>query len=228
MNKTIPVITIDGPGSSGKGTVGQLLARKLKWHFLDSGILYRVLALAAVRHDIPLDDETALAAYALAMDVKFKESKPELVTLVTLDHDDVTQMIRGTECGNNASKIGALPKVRTALLERQRQFRQLPGLVTDGRDMGSVVFPDAQLKIFLEASAEERARRRYYQLKEKGINVSLDALCAELVERDRRDRERAAAPLKAAPDAMIIDTTQLTIESVLQQILAEVDKIFKR
>ncbi len=223
---TIPVITIDGPSGTGKGTIGQLLALELGWHYLDSGSLYRVLALAAEHHQVALDDETGLAHLASNMDIQFKINGHDLLPRVILDHLDVTEAIRSENCGNNASKVGVLPKVRQALLELQRAFRTVPGLVTDGRDMGSVVFPDAPIKLFLDASPQERAERRYNQLKKKGINVSLDALCTELVERDRRDRERVVAPLKPAPDAIIIDTTHMGIEEELQKIREIVRSVF--
>lgn len=215
---SIPVITIDGPSGTGKGTVSALLAKELGWHYLDSGSLYRVLALAADSHQISLDDELRLAALAKQLDVRFVHSHDHLAPEVVLEGSNISESIRSESCGNKASLVGALAKVREALIARQRAFRVAPGLVTDGRDMGSVIFPDASLKIFLSADTEERARRRYLQLKKRGINVSLDTLCVDLVERDRRDRERAVAPLKAATDAHIIDTTHLSIDEVLQAI----------
>lgn len=218
MSKPIPIITIDGPGSSGKGTIGQLLAKTLKWHFLDSGALYRVLALAAMQSGVAIDDEAELARLAITLNVRFVEDKVGDVVRTLLDDNDVSEAIRSEECGAAASKLAVFPTVRDALLERQRVFRQLPGLVADGRDMGTVVFPDASLKIFLLASPQERAARRYQQLKARGIHVSLGALCDELIERDRRDTERAAAPLKPSVNAVIIDTTGLNIAEVLQQV----------
>lgn len=221
-DSVIPVITIDGPSGSGKGTIGQLLAKTLGWHFLDSGAVYRVLALAAEQQNIALTDPNALASLALLLDLKFVEAKIGYPPRVILSGQDVTDAIRTESCGNITSKISVFPQVRTALLERQRVFRQMPGLVADGRDMGTVVFPDANPKIFLIASAVERAQRRYLQLKGQGINVSLDALHDELVERDKRDQERAIAPLKPAVDAVVVDTTGLSIDAVIQKIMDEI------
>jgi cytidylate kinase len=215
---SIPVITIDGPSGTGKGTVSALLAKELGWHYLDSGSLYRVLALAADSHQISLDDELRLVVLAQQLDVKFIPAHDHLAPDVVLEGSNISESIRSESCGNKASIVGALAKVREALIARQRAFRIAPGLVTDGRDMGSVIFPDAPLKIFLSAETEERARRRYLQLKKRGISVSLDTLCADLVERDRRDRDRAVAPLKPAVDAHIIDTTHLSVDEVLQAI----------
>lgn len=221
----IPVITIDGPSGSGKGTISQLLAKALGWHYLDSGALYRVLAFDAVEQGIELFDEHHLAALAKDLPVKFIPQR-DGSTHILLENRDITHAIRTEEIGNAASKVGSLPAVRKALLERQHSFRQLPGLVTDGRDMGTVIFPDAPLKIFLSASAEERARRRYQQLKEKGISVSLGDLCNELIERDKRDQQRQVAPLAPAADAVIIDTTVLSIDEVLQQVKGLANKAF--
>jgi CMP/dCMP kinase len=226
MSLKIPVITIDGPGGTGKGTVGQLLAKELGWHYLDSGALYRVLALAAEKHAIALDDETNLAVLAQNLAVQFDTAhnigEPPCVMF---EGKDVSEIIRNEIYGGMASQVGALRSVRQALLDRQRDFRMAPGLVTDGRDMGSVIFPDALPKFFLLATAEERARRRYQQLKARGINVSLAALCEELIARDERDRERSVAPLKPAQDAVIIDTTQLSVDAVLQRIKEEVHQV---
>lgn len=222
----IPVITIDGPSGSGKGTIGQLLAKKLGWHFLDSGALYRVLALAAEQQGIAVDAEAMLVNLANHLEVKFQVEQAGTPPRILLSSSDVTQAIRAENCGNLASKIGVLAAVRTALLARQRAFLQLPGLVTDGRDMGSVVFPQAQLKLFLEADLNERALRRQQQLKDQGINVSLGKLYDELAQRDTRDKERVVAPLKPAPDAVIIDTTGLQIDEVLQKALSEVQRVF--
>lgn len=219
ISSNIPVITIDGPGSSGKGTIGHLLAQELDWHFLDSGVIYRGLALIALQKNVDLDKESELAELAAKLPIQCKADR------VLLQNTDITHQIRSEECGNVASRIAVLPKVREALLERQRQFRQLPGLVTDGRDMGSVVFPDANVKFFLVASVEERARRRYLQLKEKGINVTLEALCEELARRDQRDQERVIAPLKPMPDAIILDTTGLSIEEVLRTVKEKVREL---
>lgn len=223
MTKKNPVITVDGASGTGKGTVSQLIAKRLGWKLLDSGALYRVLALAAQKHGVSWDNETALRVLAEYFDVQFiaVESDPPHILL---EGEDVTDIIRTEKMGNAASKIAALPAVRTALLNRQRAFRELPGLVADGRDMGTIIFPDADLKIFLTASPEERAQRRYNQLKEKGINVNLSDLVEELRERDKRDQERAVAPLRPAEDAICINTDHLTVEQVVAQILAEVNK----
>jgi cytidylate kinase len=211
---------VDGASGTGKGTVSQLLAKRLGWRLLDSGALYRVLALAAQKHGVSLENETALQVLGEYFDVQFiaVESEPPRILL---EGEDVTETIRTEKMGNAASKIGALPAVRSALLNRQRAFRECPGLIADGRDMGTVVFPDADLKIFLMASPEERAQRRFNQLKEKGINVNLGDLVEELRERDRRDQERTVAPLKPAEDAVCIDTDHLTIEEVVEQILSK-------
>ncbi len=226
MNETIPVITIDGPSGTGKGTISQCLAQSLGWHLLDSGALYRVLALAVKQHAIDLDNDEAIAVLAAHCDVQFKSAHNATTLRIIFEGADVTEAIRSEECGNTASIIAAISGVRQALLARQRAFRELPGLVTDGRDMGTVVFSDAQLKIYLEASKEERVKRRYKQLKEKGINVNLTKLHEELDERDRRDTEREVAPLKPAKDAFIIDTTGLSIEQVLESILEKVKSVF--
>lgn len=218
MTTLPPVITIDGPSGTGKGAVSQLLARDLGWHYLDSGAVYRVLAYAAKQREIALDDIPSLAELATHLNLNFVTKEKITVPYIILDNQAITDTIRTEEYGNLASKIGASLEVRQALLERQRAFRQWPGLVTDGRDMGTVIFPDAPLKIFLDASIEERARRRYLQLKEKGINVSLVALYDELKERDLRDKERPVAPLKPAEDAIIIDTSHMSIDEVLQAI----------
>lgn len=219
MNNPIPVITVDGPSGSGKGTISQLLARELNWHFLDSGALYRVLGLAARNHNVPFNDENNLAILAANLDVKFIAKQIGDDSEIILEDTNVSTIIRSPEIGNIASQIAAFPAVRTALVQKQCEFRQMPGLVADGRDMGSTIFPDAQPKVFLIASAEERARRRYVQLQEKGINVSLAQVLAELIERDRRDTERSASPLQPAPDAWIIDTTHLTIDEVFSRII---------
>jgi cytidylate kinase len=224
VTQKIPVITIDGASGTGKGVVMQWVAKELGWNLLDSGALYRVLALAAQKHHISLDDETALEHQALHLDVQFIDSEAGESPEILLEDQDVTETIRTESIGNAASKIGALPAVRTALLDRQRSFRIEPGLVTDGRDMGTIVFPDANLKIFLTASPEERAFRRHKQLKERGIHVNLSDLVNELSERDKRDRERVVAPLKPAEDAICIDTDKLTIEEVVARIMQEAKK----
>jgi len=214
----IPVLTIDGPSGSGKGTLAQRMAEKLGWHYLDSGAIYRVLAQAALKHQIDLTDEAALASIAGQLDVKFVLKDGQLQ--VILEGEDVSLLIRSEQAGNAASKVAAFPAVRSALLQRQRDFCQPPGLVTDGRDMGTVVFPDAPYKVFLTASAKVRAERRYKQLKEKGIDSNLSDLVAEISERDERDTQREVAPLRPADDAVILDSTQLGIEAVLEKVSA--------
>lgn len=226
MSLLQPVITIDGASGTGKGVVGQRLATRLGWNFLDSGALYRVLALAAQKHGVDYENAPALQVLAEHLDVQFHVNEIGEAPHIMLEGQDVTDTIRTEKMGNAASKISVLPEVRQALLSRQRAFREVPGLVTDGRDMGTVVFPDAELKIFLTASAKERANRRYKQLKEKGINVNLNDLVEELLERDKRDRERAIAPLRPADDAILIETDHLTIDQVVEQILLEVRKVF--
>ena len=223
MTKKDPVITVDGASGTGKGTVSQLIAKRLGWKFLDSGALYRVLALAAQKHGVSLENETALRVLAEYFDVQFiaVESEPPQILL---EGEDVTETIRTEKMGNAASKTASLSAVRTALLNRQRAFREPPGLVADGRDMGTIVFPDADLKIFLTASPEERALRRYNQLKEKGINVKLTDLVEELRERDKRDQERTVAPLRPAEDAICINTDHLTVEEVVERVLSETSK----
>ncbi|MCX4194087.1 (d)CMP kinase [Methylophaga sp. OBS1] len=214
----VPVLTIDGPSGSGKGTIAQMIAREFGWHYLDSGAIYRVLAQAAIKHQLDLADEAALTSLAEHLDVRFAFDNAELK--VMLEGDDVSLRIRSEEAGNAASKVAAIPSVRTALLQRQRDFRKMPGLVTDGRDMGTVVFPDAPFKVFLTASAEERAQRRYKQLKQKGIESNLSDLIAEISERDRRDSEREVAPLRPAEGALILDSTELGIDAVFEQVRA--------
>lgn len=212
----IPVLTIDGPSGSGKGTLAQRMAAELGWHYLDSGALYRVLAQAALQAEIDLADESALAELAATLPVTFDVEADKLTVL--LNDQDVSLLIRSEQAGNAASKVAAIPAVRSALLQRQRDFRQLPGLVTDGRDMGTVVFPDAPYKVYLTASAEVRASRRYKQLKEKGIDSNLADLIKEITERDERDQQRDVAPLKPAADAIILDSTALGIDAVFQRV----------
>jgi len=215
----IPVLTVDGPSGSGKGTICALVARELGWHLLDSGALYRLVALGAMRHDIDLADEAALATYAAELDVQFALQADGSAPRILLEGEVVGDALRTETCGNAASKVAALGAVREALLQRQRDFQQLPGLVADGRDMGTVVFPQAGLKIFLTASVDERAQRRYKQLKEKGISANLPDLLTEIAERDARDAGRSVAPLKPAADAVVLDTTSLTIHEVRDKVL---------
>jgi cytidylate kinase len=208
-----PVITIDGPSGSGKGTVAGLLAKRLGWCLLDSGALYRLLAFAARNHGVDL---------AAHLDVQFEAATDDHGQRIILEGEDVTLAIRNEQIGSGASQVASLPAVREALLQRQRAFQEFPGLIADGRDMGTVVFPAAPLKVFLTASAEERARRRYLQLKGKGDDVSLSSLLDEIRVRDERDTQRAVAPLKPAHDAIQLDSTELSIEQVLERILSEV------
>ena len=210
----IPVITIDGPSASGKGTVAERVALALGFHFLDSGALYRLTALSAMKHGVALDDEDRVAALAASLPATFGDGA------VRLAGEDVTDAIRAEAVGEGASRVAALPAVRAALLDRQRAYRQAPGLVADGRDMGTVVFPDAPCKVFLTASAEARAERRYKQLIGKGNSANLPALVADMQARDARDTARAVAPLKPAADALLLDTTHMDIESAVQAVLA--------
>ena len=218
MPQMAPVMTIDGPSGAGKGTLCQLLAEKLGWHLLDSGAIYRVLALAALHHDVELDAEAALVPLAANLDVLSQVAGGQVK--VVLEGEDVSRTIRSQEVSDAASKVAVFPRVREALLRRQRAFRQLPGLIADGRDMGTVVFPEAEVKIFLDASAEERAQRRYKQLQDKGFDVNFERLLTEIRERDDRDRNRAVAPLKPAEDALVVDSTSMTIDDVLATVLA--------
>jgi cytidylate kinase len=217
-----PVITIDGPSGSGKGTIAGLLAKQLGWNLLDSGALYRLLAFAAGNHGIDLTNEEALKLLAAHLDVQFLAADGDQGQRIILEGDEVTSLIRNEQIGAGASQVASLPAVRDALLQRQQAFKEMPGLIADGRDMGTVVFPDAPLKIFLTASAEERARRRYLQLKAKGDDVNLASLLEEIQARDERDTQRAVAPLKPAADAIVLDSTEVSIEQVLERILSEV------
>jgi len=214
----VPIITVDGPSSTGKGTICSYLSAWLKWHFLDSGALYRVLAFAAEKHHIKSDDEAALINMAATLNVEFKVAEAGSLVNVVLDEKIVTDEIRTEACGNAASIIAPIAAVRKALLSRQRAFHRAPGLVADGRDMGTVVFPQATLKIYLTASAEERAKRRYKQLKEKGISANLRDLSAAIAVRDERDSTRAVSPLIAVEDAIVVDTSTLDIDAVVAKI----------
>jgi cytidylate kinase len=213
---TVPVLTIDGPSGAGKGTISRLVAKKLGWNYLDSGSIYRSLAIALLQQGVDLADEAAIVKVAETMDLAF-ECGDELV--VKLNGADITPQLGLETTGNTASIIAALPEVRQVLLQKQQNFRQLPGLVADGRDMGTVVFPDATSKVFLTASAEERARRRYKQLKEKGIDANLSRLTLDIEERDRRDSERATAPLAMAENALYIDSSSMSITAVIEEVL---------
>lgn len=215
----IPVVTIDGPSGTGKGTIADLVATQLGWHCLDSGALYRVLGLAAGRRDVGLEDVQALEDLASNLDLKFEDAR------VYLDGKDVSEQIRSEEAGNAASKVAAHGVVRERLLDWQRSAARAPGLVADGRDMGTVVFPEAPVKIFLTASPAERAQRRYKQLKDKGLDVSLSSLVNEIRDRDERDRSRSVAPLRAPDRAFVVDTTSLTIAQVLDRVLAAVKRV---
>ena len=213
-----PVVTIDGPGGSGKGTLSSLVAAKLGWHLLDSGALYRIVAVSAQSQAIDLADENTLVAMVADLQIAFIGDK------VDVNGSDLSDIIRTEETGGAASHEAAVPGVRDAILALQKSFQRAPGLVADGRDMGTVVFPHSKAKIFLDASAEARADRRYKQLKNKGLSVNLRDLLEQIQERDARDRGRAVAPLKPAADALIIDSTQMTIEEVLEKIMTEVSK----
>jgi len=217
MPSQSPVITVDGPSGAGKGTLCMLLADKLGFHLLDSGAIYRVLALAAIHHGVDTESEDALVPLATHLDVQFI-AEGDLVKVI-LEGEDVSGELRKEETGMAASKVAALPRVREALLRRQRAFSQTPGLVADGRDMGTVVFPAAEAKIFLDASAEERANRRLKQLQGKGLDVKFDDLLSEIQERDDRDRNRPVAPLRPAEDALVLDSTSMNIEQVVEKAL---------
>ena len=224
MINQAPVIAIDGPSGAGKGTVSQLVAEKLGWHLLDSGALYRLLALAVSHHGMSVDEVDTLKELAEHLDIQFQQGDDEGKVEIVLEGEVVTQAIRTEDVGNNASKLAAIPEVREGLLLRQRAFAQTPGLVADGRDMGTVVFPNAPIKIFLTASAEERAQRRLQQLQQKGETVNLSELVQSIKERDERDANRAIAPLVPAAGALVIDSTDLTIEQVVEMVFAEAVK----
>ena len=219
MTKLIPVLTIDGPSGSGKGTISQAVAKRLQWHYLDSGAIYRAVGLAAAWESIDLSDPEAVAHCAERTEIRF-ETNDEGELHVFVNGKDATRLLRTETAAAAASAIAAHPPVRTALLDLQKRFRQSPGLVADGRDMGTVIFPDAQYKVFLTASAEERAKRRYKQLKDKGVSVNLDSLLHEIAARDERDAGRAVAPLKPADNAVILDSTGMPITEVIERVLA--------
>lgn len=214
----VPVLTIDGPSGAGKGTVSRLVAGRLGWHYLDSGALYRAVGVAASWADLDLSDPAALVRCTFDTDIRFQDDGGNLRVIV--NGTDATDELRLETTGTLASAIAAIPEVRAALKERQRAFRREPGLVADGRDMGTVIFPDATTKVFLTASAEERARRRHNQLKEKGVSVTFDGLLREILSRDARDAQRAVAPLKPADDAVLLDTTGLSVDEVVDRVLA--------
>ncbi len=219
MDQNVPVLTIDGPSGSGKGTISRAVAQRLGWHYLDSGALYRAVGVAAGWADEDFADHVALMRLAFDTHIEFRDNatgEPRVI----VDGVDATDELRTETAGAAASAIAALPEVRAALFEKQRAFRRAPGLVADGRDMGTVIFPDARFKGFLTASAEERAERRYNQLKQKGLEVTLDGLLREILARDARDAQRAVAPLKPAFDAVIVDTTGVGIDAVVEQVLS--------
>jgi len=219
MSEKIPVITIDGPSGAGKGTVARIVAKQLGWELLDSGAIYRVLAIATRHHGVGVQDEEPLIPMAAHLDVQFAINN-DGESQVILEGEDVTSSIRSEDIGDLASKVAAFPRVREALLRRQRAFKVSPGLVADGRDMGTVVFNDAPVKVFLTASPEERAERRFNQLKEKGFDVSIGRLLDDIRQRDERDQNRKVAPLIPAEGALLIDSTDLSIEEVVNKILS--------
>jgi cytidylate kinase len=221
---SVPVIAIDGPSGSGKGTIARRVAEALGFHLLDSGALYRLVAFAAAEAGLSGAGEKELAEIAAGLDVEFSTS-PDGTESIMLAGRRVGSGLRTEECGRLASQVAAMPTVREALMARQRAYRRAPGLVADGRDMGAVIFPDAALKVFLTASAEERAKRRYKQLKDKGIDVSLPALSRDIEERDRRDSERSVAPLKPADDARVLDSSNQTVDEVTRTVLAWANEV---
>lgn len=222
--KIIPIITVDGPGGAGKGTICKRLADRLGWHLLDSGMLYRLLALAAINHQVATDNERAIQVMASALDVQFRSIDGQEGIRAWLEGEDVTDSVRSEDVGMIASKVAAIPAARSALLARQRAFAEAPGLVADGRDMGTVVFIEAPLKVYLTASVDERARRRHKQLLDKGQSGNLARLVEAIELRDKNDMNREVAPLKPAVDALYIDSTSMTIDEVCQQVLDEAVK----
>jgi cytidylate kinase len=219
----IPVLTIDGPSGAGKGTISRLVAKKLGWHYLDSGSIYRSLAIATIEAGIKPDNVEAIISVAEKMDLAF-ECTDELI--VILNQKNITSLLGTETTGNVASIIAAIPQVRSVLLQKQKDFRKMPGLVADGRDMGTVVFPDAEIKVYLTASTAQRAQRRYKQLKEKGIDVNIEMITSEIEDRDARDKGRETAPLTRASNAILIDSSDMTIEEVISQVLRLVPQRF--
>jgi len=226
MDNTVPVLTIDGPSGSGKGTISRIVAGRLGWHYLDSGALYRVVGYAAQRDQADLTDHAGLAALARRTDIRF-QTDGDTEPRVLVDGVDATGAIRTETAGTAASAIASVPEVRQALFDKQHAFRRRPGLVADGRDMGTVIFPDAGFKVFLTASAAQRAERRYKQLKDKGVSVNISDLLREILARDARDAERAVAPLKPAEDAVLIDTTDVPVERVVERVLSLLPEGFR-
>lgn len=218
-SNNIPVVTLDGPCGSGKGEIGQRLAEKLNWHYLDSGAIYRVLAFSAIKNRISSVDTKRLVSEARSLDLEFI-SQPGSTAKIIFEGKDITVDIRKPDCTNLSSKISSIPEVREALTQYQRSFAKHPGLIADGRDMGTVIFPNAGLKIFLTATAKERARRRFLQLQSQGVAANLDDVLKDLMARDKRDIERAISPLKPSDDAIVIDTTEMSIKDILEKILA--------
>ncbi len=219
-DKLVPVLTIDGPSGSGKGTIARIVAERLGWHLLDSGALYRAVGYAASMAGLDLSDMEAMTRCAETTKITFRDPKDGRETRVYVNSHDSTDDLRTETVGAVASAIAAIPSVRTALVDKQLSFRRLPGLVADGRDMGTVIFPDAGVKVFLTASAEERARRRYKQLKDKGLAVTLASLLREIEARDARDAARPVAPLKPALDAVLIDSTGMPVDAVVDKVLS--------
>lgn len=222
-NKAVPVLTIDGPAGTGKGTIARHMAEILGYHYLDSGALYRILAYSSQQQQLEIDDTDALSAMCQSLQIRFEVVSLSENVRVFVDQIDISDQLRTEECAARASMLAALPAVRSSLLEKQHAFRLLPGLVAEGRDMGTVVFPDAQCKIYLTASAHERALRRQKQLMKQGISASLDPLLKEIEARDSRDENRAISPLRPAADAVLVDSTDLSIEEVVQCVVALVN-----